>query len=60
MRRARLTAAIAGIAAVAGLAAAAGPAVASPSPVVGHVYVNDNSGRQRTALPASIGTPTAV
>jgi 6-phosphogluconolactonase len=48
MRRARLTAAIAGIAAVAGLAAAAGPAIASPSPVVGHVYVNDNSAGSNT------------
>ena len=48
MRRARLTAAIAGIAAVAGLAVAAGPAVASPSPVVGHVYVNDNSAGSNT------------
>ncbi len=60
MRTSRLAAAIVGVAAVAGLAVAAGPAAASPSPVVGHVYVNDNSGRQRTASPASIGMPTGV
>jgi 6-phosphogluconolactonase len=48
MRTSRLAAAIVGVAAVAGLAVAAGPADASPSPVVGHVYVNDNSAGSNT------------
>lgn len=48
MRTSRLAAAIVGVAAVAGLAVAAGPAAASPSPVVGHVYVNDNSAGSNT------------
>jgi 6-phosphogluconolactonase (cycloisomerase 2 family) len=43
MRTSRIAVAIAGMAAVAGLAVAAGPAAAASSPVVGHVYVNDNS-----------------